>query len=368
MTNPIHPLAGTVEEVRAFEAASAPAAVAVPDERAAFEAWFLQKGSAHQLERNEAKGWYENAWANAGWEAWQARAALAAAPAAPAADELANQLAPLPNRAGTPDLHDKIMNLSAWPSDDTVKHFDNPVIAYKLGHRDARHAAAELVLSALVAPTAAAPVVLPEPALDDAYTRRVIEALHENGDPVSVDAAEEMERLRALLAGVSAPAAQAVVQTPVLYVSKGQLDNHRDPDGPESAVAGRYLPARITPAGKFTTPLFAVPQAPAADALDAATTKPKPGRYVLAWVEGREVPIRAMWVPQYHLEVGDDAPEGFGDYCEEKDEYFCPAGWYEANAYEETHWSVDGKVVAWTELPRRAAIGAQAAAKEGGAA
>lgn len=30
MTNPIHPLAGTVEEVRAFEAASAPAAVAVP--------------------------------------------------------------------------------------------------------------------------------------------------------------------------------------------------------------------------------------------------------------------------------------------------------------------------------------------------
>lgn len=48
---------------------------------------------------------------------------------------------------------------------------------------------------------------------------------------------------------------------PVLYVSKGQLDNHRDPDGPDSTTHGRYLPARITPAGKFTTPLFAVPHA-----------------------------------------------------------------------------------------------------------
>lgn len=57
--------------------------------------------------------------------------------------------------------------------------------------------------------------------------------------------------------------AQAVEQAPVLYVSKGQLDNHRDPDGPDSANAGRYLPCRITPAGKFTTPLFAAPQAQA---------------------------------------------------------------------------------------------------------
>lgn len=62
--------------------------------------------------------------------------------------------------------------------------------------------------------------------------------------------------------------AQAVEQAPVLYVSKGQLDNHRDPDGPDSANAGRYLPARITPAGNFTMPLFAAPQAQA-DARDA---------------------------------------------------------------------------------------------------
>lgn len=38
---------------------------------------------------------------------------------------------------------------------------------------------------------------------------------------------------------------------PVLYVSPGQLANHSNPEGPESAKAGRYLPARVTPAGKF---------------------------------------------------------------------------------------------------------------------
>ena len=60
---------------------------------------------------------------------------------------------------------------------------------------------------------------------------------------------------------VAAPQAQAGEQAPALYVSKGQLCNHRDPEGPDSANAGRYLPARIPPAGKFTTPLFAAPQA-----------------------------------------------------------------------------------------------------------
>ena len=55
---------------------------------------------------------------------------------------------------------------------------------------------------------------------------------------------------------------------PVLYVSKGQLGNFRDPDGPDSTAHGRYLPVRVTPSGKFTTPLFAPPQA-LADARDA---------------------------------------------------------------------------------------------------
>lgn len=68
-------------EVAKLHIAPTPA-VGVPDEREAYEAWFLQKGSAHQLERNQTMGWYENLWANAGWEAWQARAALAASRAA----------------------------------------------------------------------------------------------------------------------------------------------------------------------------------------------------------------------------------------------------------------------------------------------
>ncbi|WP_120967362.1 hypothetical protein [Comamonas sp. lk] len=74
--------------------------------------------------------------------------------------------------------------------------------------------------------------------------------------------------VRALLATATGLPAQAAEQAPVLYVSKEQLDHHRDPDGPDSLNAGRYLPSRITPAGKFTTPLFAVPQAQAG-ALDA---------------------------------------------------------------------------------------------------
>lgn len=61
--------------------------------------------------------------------------------------------------------------------------------------------------------------------------------------------------LRDLQAASSAPAA-----VPVLYVSPGQLENNLDP---ESAEGGRYLPARKTPAGKFTQPLYTLAAAPA---------------------------------------------------------------------------------------------------------
>ena len=37
----------------------------------------------------------------------------------------------------------------------------------------------------------------------ESYTQRVIEALYENGDPVSVDAAEELQRLTAQLEAVT---------------------------------------------------------------------------------------------------------------------------------------------------------------------
>lgn len=57
--------------------------------------------------------------------------------------------------------------------------------------------------------------------------------------------------------------ATEVVQQPVvaqgvaLYVSPGQLAAHTDPDG--DTLHGRYLPARKTPAGKFTQALYTAP-------------------------------------------------------------------------------------------------------------
>lgn len=93
---------------------------------------------------------------------------------------------------------------------------------------------------------------------------------------------------------------------------------------------------------------------------------PETGEYVLAWLENTTTPMRAMWVAQFTLPVGDDADPEWGEYSEEKDDYFCPAGWYEMNRHEEQHWSVDGNVVAWCELPRLDAGAAPAAVSQRG--
>lgn len=53
---------------------------------------------------------------------------------------------------------------------------------------------------------------------------------------------------------------------PVIYVSRGQLENHTDPE----SDGGRYLPARRTPLGLLNYPLYTAPQAQPADALDAS--------------------------------------------------------------------------------------------------
>lgn len=79
IAEPAHPTACTVEEVRAFEAASAKA---VPDVRAEFEAWVTTVDD-HPLTRlGDGYNWHS---IQAKWELWKsACAALAAAPAAPA--------------------------------------------------------------------------------------------------------------------------------------------------------------------------------------------------------------------------------------------------------------------------------------------
>lgn len=85
--------------------------------------------------------------------------------------------------------------------------------------------------------------------------------------------------------------------------------------------------------------------------IDTAKAMPPSGRFVLAWLEGSKIPMRALWADKFSLGVSAEQDPEWGEYCEEKDEYFCPAGWYEMNQHEESHWRVDGSVVAWCELP-----------------
>ena len=214
---------------------AAPAAVAVPDERAAFEKWASFVGYSIKRWQADANLYEDNETENA-WIAWQARAALAATPAA------------------APDM------VSVKKVD--ANNYCRILAALRMEEEGDPVAEVQNLLAA-----AAEPAVLPEP-VGWRHSRTL--TLHETEQEVQLADGDSHaqplfteQQVRALLAGVSAPAAVAVEQAPVLYVSKGQLSNHRDPDGPDSANAGRYLPARITPAGNFTMPLFAAPQAQA---------------------------------------------------------------------------------------------------------
>lgn len=95
--------------------------------------------------------------------------------------------------------------------------------------------------------------------------------------------------------------------------------------------------------------------------IDTAQAMPPSGHFVLAWLEGSKIPMRALWADKFSLGVSSEQDPEWGEYCEEKDEYFRPAGWYEMNQHEESHWRVDGNVVAWCELPRLDAGAAPAA-------
>ena len=79
-----------------------------------------------------------------------------------------------------------------------------------------------------------------------------------------------------------------------------------------------------------------------------ADKMPEPCMNVLAYT-GKGQPIRAQWVPTKTLEASGDGD--FGEYDEATDEIWWPEGWYETNAYEETHWLVDGQVTHWMSLP-----------------
>lgn len=78
---------------------------------------------------------------------------------------------------------------------------------------------------------------------------------------------------RAKVLAALADAYGAAPAAPVLFVSLEQLSEHSDPDAEHGGTPhGRYLPARKTPAGNFTHPLYALP--PAAPAVTEALGAP----------------------------------------------------------------------------------------------
>ena len=77
---------------------------------------------------------------------------------------------------------------------------------------------------------------------------------------------------------------------------------------------------------------------------------PKAGKPVL--VSTGKLVLKACWIPQYFQEDDGDYL-GDPEYCDEKDQYYWPGGWYEWNYYEDTHFRIDDEIVThWMELPQ----------------
>lgn len=279
------------------------AAVAVPDEREAFEKWARSYGT-WVVERDDVQSIdiasYTDVTVVVAWHAWQARAALAATPAAAAQVVLPE-----------PDFQLK------WSASAGRYSFSKPITG------DADCYTADTVRALLAGVSAPAAMAKQHP------------------DDAAVDALAAL--MKAKLAKQRAKG-YGGWDTDCTRVRLSELLRSHVDKGDPVDVAN--FCAFLTAHGESIAP-----QAQA-DARDADKVKPEAGHYVLAWMECRKVPIRAMWVPQYHLSTGDEAPEGWGEYSDEKDDWYCPEGWYEANEHEETHWAVGAPVVSWMELPR----------------
>lgn len=81
---------------------------------------------------------------------------------------------------------------------------------------------------------------------------------------------------------------------------------------------------------------------------------PPDGRTVLAYFTnglGKGRRIRATYYGARQLPVNDDTDIDEQDYDEATDTYFCPAGWYETNEYEDVSWRVADPVTHWMPLP-----------------
>lgn len=98
-------------------------------------------------------------------------------------------------------------------------------------------------------------------------------------------------------------------------------------------------------------PLYRAAQPPRVSPWIKVTHRlPESGVPVLAFVtneQGKTRRIRAQWCAKFTEESdGDDA-----EYCEEKDTYYSPEGWYESNEYDEVNWFVHDPVSHWMPLP-----------------
>jgi len=97
--------------------------------------------------------------------------------------------------------------------------------------------------------------------------------------------------------------------------------------------------------------------------VEKALPKPRQRVYVVCEEPKKEGGvIRYQTMAEYipHMTVLEDdymADEfrGDGDYCEEKDEYFTPEGYYEYQSEPDINWKLSSKVTHWHplfELPK----------------
>ena len=80
--------------------------------------------------------------------------------------------------------------------------------------------------------------------------------------------------------------------------------------------------------------------------------KPDAGKPVLVGISGKTAVLRAAYAPRLTLKEsvwGEFQPQG--EYDEATDDTYWPEGWYEWNAFEETHWRMHPEPTHWRELP-----------------
>lgn len=76
----------------------------------------------------------------------------------------------------------------------------------------------------------------------------------------------------------------------------------------------------------------------------------KPVFIYVQYKNGKGTTLRAVYIPEFHMEDDGESFKGDTDYNEENDLYYWPSGWYEWNEYEETHWRVADEVTHWCPM------------------